>query len=97
MNKRKEKKARTSTLDDKIFLVIKFWLMSVFQGAALIAIVFFLGAVDAIGLLMIGIVLFVASLVITKRFDNVIVAIALWIVKRINKHARLREIILKSI
>jgi len=91
------KKTRMDELDEKIFLVIKFWLMSVFQGVALIVIVFFLGAVDALHLLLIGIVLFIASLVITKRFDKKISALALWITKKLNHYPKIRKIIIKSI
>ena len=90
-------KASIDELDKKIFFVIKFWLMSVFQGTAIIVIVFFLGQINALGLLLLGAVLFVVSLVLSRRFDKQINALALWLASIVNKHPKIRELIVASV
>ena len=92
-----KKNPHANALDEKIFFAVKFWLMSVFQGTALIIIVFFLGQIDALGLILLGIVLFCLALIISRRFDSHISALALFITSKVNKHPKLRSMILANI
>jgi ABC-type multidrug transport system fused ATPase/permease subunit len=91
------KKTMDDSLDSKVFFVIKFWLMSAFQGIVMVLIVFFLGTIDAIQLIIIGIVLFVVSLVVSTRFDKNITWVAVKIGKRLAKYPKVEKLLLKSI
>jgi len=91
------KKPLMSTLDEKIFFVIKYWIMSVFQGAAIIVVVFFLGTVDALGLILLGIIFFLVALIISKYFDKNISALAFWATKKLDNYPKVKNRLAKSI
>jgi hypothetical protein len=95
--KSKTKKNLMGALDEKVFFVIKYWMMSFFQGLAIILIVFFMGVINAVELIILGVILFVVSLVISRRFDKNISSLAVKIGKKLASYPKLEKLLLKNI
>jgi len=71
--------------------------MSFFQGVAIIVVVFLLGAINALQLIILGIILFFISLVISRHFDKKITSIAKIIAKKLVNYPKIESLLLKSI
>lgn len=97
MKQKWAKKNLMSALDEKIFFVIKYWLMSAFQGVAIIIVVFFLGAVNVLELIILGAILFIISLVLSRRFNENISSLAMKITLKLNKYPKIKKMIAKNI
>jgi len=95
--KTKSKGSVANGIDEKIFFIIKFWLITTLQGFLMILIVFFLGSINAIGLALIGFGLFVFSVVLTSKFNKTISLIALKLREKLKKYPKIEEMILKSV
>jgi len=95
--KPKTKKPLMCTLDEKLFFVIKYWLMSAFQGLAIIIIVFLLGAVTAGELILLGILLFIVSLLVSRHFDKNISALAFKITKKLADYPKIKKLLIRNI
>jgi len=92
-----EDKNLACRIDEKVFFVIKYWIMSFFQGVAIIVVVFLLGAINALQLIILGIILFFISLVISRHFDKKITSIAKIIAKKLVNYPKIESLLLKSI
>jgi hypothetical protein len=95
--KRKEAVIRallTFTWTQRLYFIIRSALMGIMGAGVTAAIVYLVGKVDAIQVAVIGVISFIATLIITRAFDAQITRSSKRIVLMLSHHRRLRAAIL---
>jgi len=80
---------------ERLYFIIRSFLMGRLGGLILIAIVWYIGVIDVYGMIFWDIFLFVITLVITRLFDVQIVKATKKIVARLSHHRSTRDFIMK--
>ena len=83
------------TENDRLYFIIKSWVMSEIGGRLFLASVMILGSVNFIQSLVIGMIIFVGSLIISRFFDSVIDKVVVKTLNFLNKRNRVKGFILK--
>ena len=101
-NRERRKKAVTGILvasvrTQRLYFVVRSAIMSLISALMFFIVVLYLGAIDATQAVFLGIFLFVASLVASRLFDRQIVKVSKRIINFLNKHKRLRMLVLKKL
>jgi hypothetical protein len=82
------------TWTQRLYFIVRSALMGFISAGVTAAIVYLLGKADAIQVVVIGIVSFIATLIITRLFDVQITRSSKQLVLLLSHHKRLREAIL---
>ena len=82
------------TWTQRLYFIIRSALMGIMGAGMTAGIVYLFGKVDAIQVAAIGIISFIATLIITRVFDVQITRSSKWIVLILSHHRRLRSAIL---
>ncbi len=86
-----------SVRTQRLYFVVRSAIMSLISALITFTIVGILGSIDVVEAVLIGIVLFVASLVISRLFDKQIVKLSQKIISILCKHKRASEFVLKNL
>jgi hypothetical protein len=79
---------------ERLYFIIRSFLMGRLSGFILVGVVWYLGVIDVYGMLIVDAFLFVFTLVITRLFDVQIVKATKKIVARLAKHRTTRDFIM---
>lgn len=79
--------------ENRLYFVIRSWLMGYVGAAILFVTVFILGSINFIQTLILSTVAFVASLIISRLFDKQIARLVKKILKFLNKNQRVKCLI----
>ncbi len=85
-----------STWTHRAYFIVRSVLMSWISALLTLMAIWYLGRIDVLQGFVIGIFVFVASLAISRLFDPTIFRITSNIVRRLSKHKRLRDFVLKN-
>ena len=81
----------------RLYFVIRSVIMGVISGLITLAVVWFLGTVQVVQVIFLGIFVFIVALVVSRLFDKQIVKASRKIVAILDRHGRLRTFILKKL
>jgi type IV secretory pathway VirB2 component (pilin) len=84
-----------TTWRERLYFIIRSFLMGRLGGLILIAVVWYVGVIDVYGMIMWDIFLFVITLVVTRLFNAQIVKATRMIVTRLARHKTTRDFIMK--
>jgi hypothetical protein len=84
-----------STWLQRLYFIIRSFLMGQIGGAVTLLFIWYIGSIDAIGMFVFGIFVFVFSLVITRLFDVQITKATKKIVEIMASHRTVRDFIMK--
>jgi hypothetical protein len=87
--------SRRGDPDEKIFYIVKSLLLGCFGSLAFLSIVFILGSIEFMQAVYLGIMLFVLPYIIGRHFEKQIDSTALHVTKWLDKHPRLKGIIVR--
>ncbi len=98
----RRKKAMLSILaasvrTQRLYFVVRSAIMSLISAAITFTVVGYLGSIGVIEAVFLGILLFVASLVVSRLFDKQIVALSQKIISILSRHKRARTFVLKNL
>jgi acetoacetate decarboxylase len=85
-----------STWTQRLYFDIRSAMMALMSGATTFIVIWYFATINLIQALLLGIFVFVFSLVISRLFDAAITRAAKKIVRYLSKHKRLRTFILKN-
>jgi Flp pilus assembly protein TadB len=102
VDREKRKKAMlhilaASVRTQRLYFVVRSTIMSLISALITFAIVGYLGSINMVAAVFLGIILFVASLVISRLFDKQIVKVSTKIVSVLSRHKRARGFALKHL
>jgi len=80
---------------NRLYFVIRSWIMGQIGGLIFLSIVWFLGSIDFFQAIMIGAFVFVISLIISRLLDRYINKGTRRILRFLSKHTRIKRFILK--
>ena len=86
-----------SVRTQRLYFVVRSAIMSLISALITFTIVGILGSINVVEAVLIGIVLFVASLVISRLFDKQIVKLSQKIISILSRHKRASEFVLKNL
>jgi ABC-type transport system involved in cytochrome bd biosynthesis fused ATPase/permease subunit len=86
-----------SVRTQRLYFVVRSTIMSLISALITFAIVGYLGSINMVAAVFLGIILFVASLVISRLFDKQIVKVSTKIVSVLSRHKRARGFALKHL
>ena len=89
------KKYRKNRNEDKLYFIIRSWLMGQIGGLILYVAILILGSINFIQAIIVGIFGFITSLMISRYFEEYINKITKKIMKILDKHKRIENFILK--
>jgi len=81
--------------DERIFFIIKYWILGLFESLVFLLIVFILGSITFWQAIYIGLLLFVLPFIIGRYFEKEIDWAALKATKGLNRHPRAKKMIVK--
>jgi ABC-type transport system involved in cytochrome bd biosynthesis fused ATPase/permease subunit len=85
-----------SVQTQRLYFVVRSVLMSLISALIYFIVVLYLGAIDAVQAVFLGVFVFIAALVVSRLFDKQIVKASKKIISFLNKHRRLRTFVLKK-
>lgn len=85
-----------SAWTQRLYFVIRSMMMTLIGAAITVVVIWFYVTMNMMQLFILGILLFVFSLAISRLFDSMIVRASKRIVRYLSKHKRLRTFILKN-
>ena len=85
-----------SVRTQRLYFVLRSLLMGLISALITFSMILYLGAIDFVQAVFLGIFVFVFSLVFTRLFDEQIVSVSMKIISFLEKHNRLRSIVLKT-
>ena len=86
-----------SVRTQRLYFVVRSAIMSLISAAITFTIVGYLGSIGVVEAVLLGIVLFVASLVVSRLFDRQIVKLSKKIVNVLSRHKRASEFVLENL
>ena len=87
----------SSVRTQRLYFVIRSALMGLITALVTFVVVWYLGAIDVIQAVFLGIFLFVFALVVSRLLDKQIIKLSKRIVRFLNKHERLKMFVLKKL
>jgi len=85
-----------SVRTQRLYFVLRSLFMGLISALITFSMILYLGAIDFVQAVFLGIFVFVFSLVFTRLFDEQIVSVSMKIISFLEKHDRLRSIVLKT-
>ena len=85
-----------SVRTQRLYFVLRSIFMGLISALITFSVILYLGTINFIQAIFLGIFVFVFSLVFTRLFDEQIVSISMKIIRFLEKHNRLRSIVLKT-
>jgi len=89
------KKHKKKEGEDRLYFIIKSWLMGQIAGLIFYIAILFLGSINFVQAVIIGILGFIASLMISRYFEKYINKITKKILKFLDRHKRIENFIIK--
>jgi len=86
-----------SVRTQRLYFVVRSTIMSLISALITFAIVGYLGSINVVTAVFLGIILFVAALVVSRLFDKPIVQVSKKIVSVLSKHKRASGFVLKNL
>jgi hypothetical protein len=86
-----------SVKTQRLYFVVRSILMSLISALIYFLMVLYLGTIDAVQAALIGIVVFIVALVVSRLFDKQIVKVSKKIINYLNKYKRIRAFVLKRL
>lgn len=86
-----------SVKTQRLYFVVRSILMSLISALIYFLMVLYLGTIDAVQAALIGILVFIVALVVSRLFDKQIVKMSKKIVNYLNKYKRIRAFVLKRL
>lgn len=86
-----------SVKTQRLYFVVRSILMSLISALIYFLMVLYLGTIDAVQAALIGILVFIVALVVSRLFDKQIVKVSKKIVNYLNKYKRIRAFVLKRL
>jgi len=83
-----------STWLQRLYFIIRAAIMSVLGGAVTFFYVSFFGEIGVVLAVVMGVLIFIVGLIVTRLFDNQIVKVTKYIVRRLGRHKKIREFIM---
>ena len=83
-----------STWLQRLYFIIRAALMSVLGGVVTFFYVSFFGQIGVVLAVIMGVLIFIVGLIVTRLFDNQIVKATKYIVRRLGHHKKIREFIM---
>jgi VIT1/CCC1 family predicted Fe2+/Mn2+ transporter len=84
-----------STWLQRLYFIIRSFLMGLIGGVVTFLFIWYIGSIDAVGIFVLGIFVFVLSLVVTRLFDTQITKATKKIVELLASHRTARDFIMK--
>ena len=102
VDREKRKKAMlhilaASVRTQRLYFVVRSAIMSLISALITLIIVGYLGSIDVVAAVFLGIFLFAATLVVSRLFDKQIVKVSTKIVSVLSRHKRARAFVLKNL
>jgi len=85
-----------SVRTQRLYFVLRSLFMGLISALITFSMILYLGTIDFFQAVFLGIFVFVFSLVFTRLFDEQIVSVSMKIISFLEKHSRLRSIVLKT-
>jgi hypothetical protein len=85
-----------SVRTQRLYFVLRSLFMGLISALITFSMILYLGTIDFVQAVFLGIFVFVFSLVFTRLFDEQIVSVSMKIISFLEKHNRLRRIVLKT-
>lgn len=85
-----------SVRTQRLYFVLRSLFMGLISAVITFSMILYLGTIDFVQAVFLGIFVFVFSLVFTRLFDEQIVSVSMKIISFLEKHNRLRSIVLKT-
>lgn len=85
-----------SVRTQRLYFVLRSLFMGLISALITFSMILYLGKIDFVQAVFLGIFVFVFSLVFTRLFDEQIVSVSMKIISFLEKHNRLRSIVLKT-
>ncbi len=85
-----------SVRTQRLYFVLRSLFMGLISALITFSMILYLGTIDFVQAVFLGIFVFVFSLVFTRLFDQQIVSVSMKIISFLEKHNRLRSIVLKT-
>ena len=85
-----------SVRTQRLYFVLRSLFMGLISALITFSVILYLGTIDFVQAVFLGIFVFVFSLVFTRLFDEQIVSVSMKIIIFLEKHNRLRSIVLKT-
>ena len=86
-----------SVYTQRLYFVVRSVLMSLISALIYFLVVLYLGAIDAVQAAFLGVLVFVAALIMSRLFDKQIVTASKKIISFLNKHKRTKTFVLKKL
>ena len=83
-----------STWLQRLYFIIRAAIMSVLGGVVTFFYVSFFGQIGVVLAVVMGVLIFIVGLIVTRLFDNQIVKVTKYIVRRLGRHKKIREFIM---
>ena len=87
----------SSVRTQRLYFVVRSAIMSLVSALITFIIVGYLGIIDVVQAVFLGIFLFVGSLIVSRLFDRQIVKVSKKIIRVLDRHKRARAFILKNL
>jgi len=89
------KKYRKNRSEDKLYFIIKSWLMGQIGGIILYIAILILGSINFVQAIIVGIFGFIISLMISRYFEKYINIITKKIMRFLNRHKKIGNFIIE--
>ena len=87
---------KTSVKTQRLYFVLRSIVMGVISALITFSVIIYLGTINFIQSFFLGISVFIFSLMLSRLFDNQIVSLSMKIIEFLEKHNRLKTVILKA-
>ena len=84
------------TWTQRLYFIVRSTIMSLISAFLMLAIIWYVGYINATQGFFLGIFVFISSLFISRLFDNPINELTEKILKRLSKHRKLLDFVLKN-
>lgn len=81
----------------RLYFVIRSVLMGLVGALVTFAVIFYLGSINVVDAIILGVIVFVFSLLFSRLFDRQILSLCLKIIQYLDRHTRIRDAILSFI
>jgi hypothetical protein len=81
----------------RLYFVFRSIFMGLISAMLSFTVILYLGSIDVIDAIFLGIIVFIFSLLFSRLFDSQIISLCLKIIRLLNKNTRIRKIILRFI
>ncbi len=81
----------------RLYFVVRSLFMGLIGAMLSFSVILYLGSIDIIDAIFLGIIVFIFSLLFSRLFDSQIISLCLKIIRLLNKNTRIRKIILRFI